>query len=93
MEQAIRNHKAGRNNLMNDLMTVTTAARRLSLSKKRVYQLIQSGRLDSLRTSPRSIRITRESLERFISEGVKNEKQELGLDLGPLPRRTRIQGL
>lgn len=78
---------------MNDLITVTTAARRLSLSKKRVYQLIQEGRLDSLRTSPRSIRITKESVDRFITEGVKTEKKELGLDLGTLPRRSRIQGL
>lgn len=72
---------------MVDLMTVNTAARRLCLSKKRVYQLIQAGQLDSLRTSPRSIRITRESVDRFITEGVQKEKREMGLDLGPLPRR------
>lgn len=78
---------------MNNLMTVTTAARHLSVSKKRVYQLIQEGRLDSLRPSPRTIRITKESLERFITEGIRNEKRELGLDMGPLPRRSRIQGL
>lgn len=74
---------------MSDLMTVATVARRLCLSKKRVYQLIQAGRLDSLRTSPRSIRITRESLDRFITDGIQREKEELGLDLGPLPRRIR----
>ncbi len=78
---------------MSDLVTVTIAARRLSLSKKRIYQLIQTGRLDSLRPSPRSIRITKDSLDKFITEGVRTEKRELGLDLGPLPRRTRIQGL
>ncbi len=78
---------------MSELVTVTIAARRLSLSKKRIYQLIQSGRLDSLRPSPRSIRITKDSLERFVTEGVRNEKRELGLDMGPLPRRPRIQGL
>jgi excisionase family DNA binding protein len=71
---------------MSDLVTVHTAARRLSVSNKRIYQLIQSGRLDSLRLSPRALRITRESVERFIAEGVKKEKAELGLDLGPLPK-------
>lgn len=70
---------------MSELITVNIAAKRLCVSKKRVYQLIQAGRIDSLRPSPRSIRITRESLERFIEDGIKKEKQELGLDLGPLP--------
>ncbi len=78
---------------MSDLVTVSTAARRLSVSKKRVYQLIQAGHLDSLRPSPRSIRITRDSVDRFITDGVRNEKRELGLDLEPLPKRSRIQGL
>lgn len=78
---------------MSDLVSVTTAARRLSLSKKRIYQLIQTGRLDSLRPSPRTIRITKDSVDRFIADGVRNEKRELGLDMGPLPKRSRIQGL
>ena len=74
---------------MSDLITVPIAARKLCVSTKRVYQLIQAGRLDSLRLSPRAIRVTKDSMERFIAEGVKREKEELGLDLGPLPRRIR----
>lgn len=72
---------------MNDLLPVSTVAKRLCVSRKRVYQLIQSGRLDSLRPSPRSIRITRESLERFIDEGIRHQKMELGLDIAPRSRR------
>lgn len=74
---------------MNELLTVTVAAKRLCVTKKRIYQLITAGRLESLRPSPRSIRITRESLDRFISDGIEREKKNLGLDLGPLPRRFR----
>ncbi len=78
---------------MNDLTTVTMVAKQLSVSNKRVYQLINAGRLDSLRVSPRAIRITRSSVERFIKEQVTEEKRELGLDMGDLPQRRRIQGL
>lgn len=72
---------------MSELLTVSVAARRLCVSRKRIYQLIQSGRLDSLRPSPRTIRITRESLERFITDAIKHEKEQLGLDMGPVGRR------
>ena len=66
---------------MSELLTVALVAKRLSVSRKRVYQLIQAGRLESLRTSPRAIRITRDSVDHFIQEGIRHEKMELGLDL------------
>lgn len=75
---------------MKDLLTVHIAAQRLCVSRKRVYQLIQAGHLDSMRPSPRVIRITRESLDRYIEDAIQRERRHLGLDLGPLPRgRTR----
>ena len=76
---------------MNDLTTVQNVARQLSISPKRVYQLIQDGQLDSLRITARSIRVTRSSVEKFIEERMKQEKKELGLDIGRLPTRKRIQ--
>lgn len=66
-----------------ELLDVSAVARKLSVSKKRVYQLIQEGKLDSLRMSPRSIRVTRESLDGFIADGIKKEKADLGLDFVP----------
>lgn len=78
---------------MNDLTTVPLVAKQLSISKKRVYQLVQEGRLESLRLSPRTLRITRSSVDRFINDRVAEEKRELGLDLGTLPPRARVSGL
>ncbi|MGI8907454.1 MAG: helix-turn-helix domain-containing protein [Candidatus Sumerlaeaceae bacterium] len=72
---------------MTELMTVSNVARVLALSTKRVYQLIASGKLDSLRTSPRTIRITRHSLEKYIEEQLERERRELGLDIQPSSRR------
>jgi len=69
--------------IMSELVTVAFVAKRLSVSRKRIYQLIQAGQLESLRTSPRAIRITRESVDRFIQNGIKREKMELGLDIPP----------
>ena len=66
---------------MSELVTVAFVAKRLSVSRKRIYQLIQAGHLESLRTSPRAIRITRESVDRFIQNGIRREKMELGLDI------------
>jgi excisionase family DNA binding protein len=72
--------------MMTELMSVARAAKILDVSRKRVYQLIASGRLDSLRPSPRRIRITRGSLELYIQQQLEREKRELGLDIAP-PRK------
>lgn len=74
---------------MTDLMNVARVAKVLDVSPKRVYQLISAGRLDSLRTSPRRIRVTRNSLESFIKNEVDREKRELGLDIAPLSKQRR----
>lgn len=76
-----------------DLMNVASVARQLAVSRKRVYQLISDGQLDSLRISQRTIRITRQSVHRFIHDRLKEEYCNLGLDVKPAGRRKRIQGL
>ncbi len=72
---------------MSEFLTVAIVARQLSVSRKRVYQLVQSGKLESMRPSPRRIRISRLSLEQFVCEQVRKEKMELGLDLPAVPKR------
>ena len=63
-----------------DFMTVQSVARQLAVSKKRIYQLIRSGRLVSLKLSPRSTRVTRLSVETFVDQRLRNQRRELGLD-------------
>jgi len=75
---------------MSELWTVARVARHLDVSKKRVYQLIQAGRVESLKLSPRTTRVTRESVERYLAELLKRQYEELGLDIKPAasgPRR------
>ncbi len=76
---------------MSELWSVARVAKFLDVSKKRVYQLIQQGRLESLKLSPRNTRITRESVERFIAEAKRRQHDELGLDYLP-PRRDQPRG-
>lgn len=63
-----------------ELMTVARVARELAVSKKRVYQLINCGRLDSLKLSPRSTRVTRASVEAFVAQRLRQQRRDLGLD-------------
>jgi hypothetical protein len=66
---------------MSELWTVARVARHLDVSKKRVYQLIHLGCVDSLRLSPRAIRITRVSVERYLERQLAHQRAELGLDV------------
>ena len=66
---------------MSELWTVARVARHLDVSKKRVYQLIQAGRIESLKLSPRTTRVTRESVERYLENLLKRQHEELGLDI------------
>lgn len=43
------------------------AARYLDVSAKRIYQLVAQGALEAVRLGPRSLRVTRESLERYAA--------------------------
>jgi excisionase family DNA binding protein len=75
---------------MSELWSVARVAKYLDVSKKRVYQLIQMGRLESLKLSPRNTRITRESVERLVEEGERRQRDELGLDYRPVGRVRRV---
>jgi len=75
---------------MSELWSVARVAKYLDVSKKRVYQLIQMGRLESLKLSPRNTRITRESVERLVEEGKRRRRDELGLDYRPVGRVRRV---
>ncbi|MFP4380935.1 MAG: helix-turn-helix domain-containing protein [Candidatus Sumerlaeia bacterium] len=59
---------------------VWKVAKELDVSKKRIYQMVQEGKLDAVRLGPRSMRITRESIDRFIEEGRRRNRSEQGLD-------------
>ncbi|MGB9692421.1 MAG: helix-turn-helix domain-containing protein, partial [Candidatus Sumerlaeaceae bacterium] len=74
---------------MLELWSVSRAAKFLDVSKKRVYQLIQQGRLESLKLSPRTTRVTRESVERLVEEAKRRQRDELGLDFRPQSRQPR----
>lgn len=77
-------------NSIPELLSVTRVAKALGLSTKRVYKLVESGRLESLRPTPRTIRITRSSLEAFVQQKIAQQRAELCLDLPPiLPGRKR----
>jgi excisionase family DNA binding protein len=71
---------------MSELWSVARAAKFLDVSKKRIYQLIQQGRLESLKLSPRTTRVTRESVERLVEESKRRQRDELGLDFRPQAR-------
>ena len=66
--------------MMPELWRVYRVAKLLDVSKKRVYQMVHEGKINAVRLGPRSMRITRESIDTFIAEGAKKNREELGLD-------------
>ena len=65
--------------MMAELWRVYRVAKLLDVSKKRIYQMVQEGKIDAVRLGPRSMRITRESIDQFISRGRKENRANLGL--------------
>lgn len=75
-----------------ELWTVAKVAQMLSIGRKRVYQMIREGKLDSVKFTIRSMRVTRASVTAFIEEARRRQKEELGLDLNiPRPKRDRAK--
>ena len=66
---------------MSELLPVARVAEQLGVSRKRVYQLIESGKLESLRLGPRGLRVTRASIDAYVTAMLERKKRELGLDL------------
>ena len=65
--------------MLPELTRVYRVAKLLDVSKKRIYQMVHEGKLDAVRLGPRSMRVTRSSIERFIEEGRRSNREELGL--------------
>ena len=65
--------------LKTELWRVYRVAKLLDVSKKRIYQMVQEGKLDAVRLGPRSMRITRDSIDRFVEQGRLTNREELGL--------------
>lgn len=53
-------------NMSEGYWKVASVAKYLEVSKKRVYHLIQEGKLEAVRLSPRSIRIKKSSIEKYV---------------------------
>jgi excisionase family DNA binding protein len=56
---------------------VDRVARHLDVSRKRVYQLVQEGRLVSVRLGPRQMRINRASLDAYLAELERRAAEDL----------------
>jgi excisionase family DNA binding protein len=66
---------------MPELWRVWRVAKLLDISKKRVYQMVQEGKIEAVRLGPRSMRITKDSVDLFISNGREENRVNLGIDL------------
>ncbi|GEM_PF-4314105 len=60
---------------LTECLRVDRVAQVLDVSKKRIYQLVQEGRLEVIRLGPRQMRILKGSLEAYI-ERLKREEAE-----------------
>jgi excisionase family DNA binding protein len=55
---------------------VERVARYLDVTKKRVYHLVQQGRLEAVRLGPRQMRILRQSVEDYVATLLEAEEDE-----------------
>ena len=51
------------------MLTIATVARRLNCHISHVYRLIQEGRVEAFKIGTRALRVSEESLDRFIEAG------------------------
>lgn len=65
---------------MEHLLRVPRVAKLLDVSKKRIYNLIQEGKLEAINLGIRQTRITRESLETYVERLRRRRRVELGLE-------------
>jgi excisionase family DNA binding protein len=63
-----------------ELLRVPSVAQWLGVSKKRVYAMIQEGKLDAIRLGPRQTRIPRASVESLIERLARLHHETRGLD-------------
>lgn len=62
------------------LLRTDRVAKILDVSRRRVYTLIDEGKLEALRIGQRQLRVTRQGLEDFITKRKKARRVELGLE-------------
>ena len=63
-----------------ELWRVYRVAKLLDVSRKRVYQMVREGKIDKVTLGPRSMRIVRSSVDRFIAQNSQENRLEMGLD-------------
>jgi len=68
-----------------ELLRVASVAQWLGVSKKRVYAMIQEGKLDAIRLGPRQTRIPRANVESLLERLARLHQETKGL--GPEERR------
>ncbi|MCE5228781.1 helix-turn-helix domain-containing protein [bacterium] len=66
---------AGQDNAT-EFLPVSWVARRLSLSPKRIYQLIEAKRLVAVKFGPRQTRILRESFDDYVCSMLADERED-----------------
>lgn len=72
-----------------ELMQVRRVAQILDVTRKRVYALIQEGRLEAVRIGPHQTRVTRDSLEDYVAR-LKQEAAAARPVMPASPRRRRL---
>lgn len=73
---------------MQELWPVARVAKYLGVSKRRIYNLIETGRLESLKLSPKGTRVPRASIEAYVEQLKERRRVDLGLDLPRVTRRS-----
>lgn len=67
-----------RENSLAEFVRVFTVSRRLNISRKRVYQLIQEKRLTAVKFGPRQTRVLRSSLDDYIRALMLDDENDEG---------------
>jgi len=60
---------------MTRLVQIRNVAAELACSSRHVYHMIREGQLEAVRLGPRALRITRESLDKFLEDHRVNPKE------------------
>ena len=58
-----------------DLLPVERVAAILAVTRKRIYALVDEGRLQAIRVGARNLRILRSSLEEYYREAVRQQEE------------------
>jgi excisionase family DNA binding protein len=77
VNESIKTKDAGQASVVPALLTLRQSAQYLGgTSRDRIYQLIDQGKLDSILLSPRARRVTKQSLDRYIANLMRQENHK-----------------